>query len=519
MALALLSAWNLCYTNNVLFPVIFFILLGCCSSWLVIRCLLLAGVGQGGAANPQYHHTHSGVIPRIGGVGIATGFGLTYLLCFFQLNPADNQTLMHFAVVGGAVAAFALGLIDDFRPLGAKLKLGAQILIAAAAYKCGLSIASFEIPFTTTTVDHPLISFVLTIGWFVAIMNLINLIDGLDGLAGGVGLLLMALLVYLGIARGIVFSSILALGMVGAILGFLFHNFPPAKCYMGDSGAYMIGYVIAALSLLNAEKGAVLAALIAPALALALPIVDVAFALLRRGLRGLPLFRPDRGHIHHRLMGSGLSRRNTVLVLYAISLFALVGGLLVFADRGRHLPIFLGLAFMILLFALRGQKISAGSIQILLTDSLQSRQDTRNALYLKNWLVVEAERADSAIHLWSDFRFVLKKMGFCRAELTMGEETRDFYVPNTAHEDLDLLWQESHQSHGEVSVTLVLYAEKNHFTESQFSLAADIAAEALSSARGKWEKTNGSPMAFDSIAKEATDYKSQKARNLYCPTY
>jgi UDP-GlcNAc:undecaprenyl-phosphate GlcNAc-1-phosphate transferase len=155
----------------------------------------------------------------------------------------------------------------------------------------------------------------------------------------------------------------------------------------------------------------------------------------------------------------------------------------------------------------------------LLTDSLQSRQDTRNALYLKDWLVVEAERADSATHLWSDFRFVLKKMGFCRAELTMGAETRDFYVPNTAHEDLDRLWQESHQSHGEVSVTLVVYAEKQFFTESQFSLAADIAAEALSRARGKWKEINGSPMAFDSIAKEATDYKSQKARNLYCPTY
>jgi UDP-GlcNAc:undecaprenyl-phosphate GlcNAc-1-phosphate transferase len=350
-------------------------------------------------------------------------------------------------------------------------------------------------------------------------MNLINLIDGLDGLAGGVGLMLMALLAYLGYQHAIIFSSILALGMIGAILGFLFHNFPPAKCYMGDSGAYMIGYVIAALSLMNAEKGAVLAALIAPALALALPIVDVSFALLRRGLKGLPLFRPDRGHIHHRLMSSGLSHRNTVLVLYAISLFALVGGVLVFADRGRYIPLFLGFAFVIVMFALRGQKITADSLRILLTDSLQSRQDTRNALYLKDWLVVEAERADSATHLWSDFRFVLKKMGFCRAELTMGAETRDFYVPNTAHEDLDRLWQESHQSHGEVSVTLVLYAEKQLFTESQFSLAADIAAEALSRARGKWKEINGSPMAFDSVAKEATDYKQQKARNLYRPTY
>jgi UDP-GlcNAc:undecaprenyl-phosphate GlcNAc-1-phosphate transferase len=288
---------------------------------------------------------------------------------------------------------------------------------------------------------------------------------------------------------------------------------------MGDSGAYMIGYVIAALSLLNSEKGAVLAALIAPALALALPIVDVTFALLRRGIKGLPLFRPDRGHIHHRLIGSGLSRRNTVLVLYAISLFALMGGLLVFAERGRYLPIFIGFAFVVILFALRGQNISTASIRVLLNDSLQSRQDTRNALYLKNWLVVEAERADSAKHLWSDFRFVLKKMGFCRAELQLGEETRNFYVPHTPHDQLDLLWMETHSTQGEVTVVLTVYGEKDNFSESQFTLAADIAAEALTHARSKWKELNGSPMDFASVAKESTDYKRQKARNLYRPTY
>ena len=519
MAFGLPFALDIYQKTIVIFPVIFFILLGCSSSWLVIQGLLAAGVGQGGAADPQHHHTHVGVIPRIGGVGIVVGFGLTYLLCFFQMNEGDNQTLLHVAVVGGAVAAFVLGLIDDFRPLGAKFKLLAQVLIAVLAYKCGLSIASFEIPFTETTVDNQFISFALTIGWFVAIMNLINLIDGLDGLAGGVGLLLMALLVYLGIARGIMFSSILALGMVGAILGFLFHNFPPAKCYMGDSGAYMIGYVIAALSMLNAEKGAILAALIAPALALALPIVDVAFAIVRRAIKGLPLFRADQGHIHHRLLKNGLSRRSTVLVLYGISLFALVGGLLSFADRGRHLPIFLGLAFVVILFALRGQKVSTASLRVLLADSLQSRQDTRNALYLKNWLAVEAERADSVINLWADFRFVLKKMGFCRAELRIGAETRDFYVPHTAHEELELLWQETHDTAGQVPVALTLYAEKENFSESQFALAADIAAEAWCGACCKWKEINGQPMEFDSVANEASDYRRQKARNLYRPTY
>ena len=106
-------------------------------------------------------------------------------------------------------------------------------------------------------------------------MNLINLIDGLDGLAGGVGLMLMILLVILGMEKGISSSIFLSIGMAGAIFGFLIHNFPPAKVYMGDSGAYTIGYVIAALSLMNFQKGAVVAALIGPMIALSLPIIDV----------------------------------------------------------------------------------------------------------------------------------------------------------------------------------------------------------------------------------------------------
>ena len=127
-------------------------------SWLVISALLDFGVGQANHSNPQHHHTHSGVIPRLGGFGIAFSFGIIYLLGFLQLNPTDNQTWIHFAVGGGAIAAFVLGVIDDFRPLGAKLKLLGQILIAVLAYECGLSIDRFKIPFTEIVFDVEFIS-------------------------------------------------------------------------------------------------------------------------------------------------------------------------------------------------------------------------------------------------------------------------------------------------------------------------------------------------------------------------
>ncbi|HKK17875.1 MAG TPA: MraY family glycosyltransferase, partial [Opitutales bacterium] len=497
--------------------VLFFLLLGCFVSWLVIHLALRARLGVSGCEQIQHHHTHTGVIPRMGGLGIIVGFTATYLLCFFFLDEEDNQSLIHYSVFAGAVAAFILGFVDDIHPLGAKVKLLAQIIIALFAHHAGLEVKTVLIPFTDINLSLGVFGIFFTVAWVVALMNLINLIDGLDGLAGGIGLMLMCLLAYLAYRAGSAFSLILSLGMCGAILGFLFHNFPPAKVYMGDSGAYLIGYVIAAISLLNSEKGTVLAALIAPVLALALPICDVAFAILRRGLKGLPLFRPDRGHIHHRLVASGLSRQNTVLILYAVSLLALIAALLAFSAQGRYLPIFLGAIFVLILLALRGQKLSAQSVGKALSESFEARPDTKNALQLRDWFSLEANRADTGEHLWSDYRFVLKKIGFCRAELRIATAERAFYLPNTPHDEPEKLWQENHRIGAEME--LRLYAEKTHFSEKQFYLVSDIACEAWTRAAAQWRLSNDVELTFDAKAREPANYRAQKSRSLYRPTY
>jgi UDP-GlcNAc:undecaprenyl-phosphate GlcNAc-1-phosphate transferase len=430
------------------------------------------------------------------------GFAITYLLCFIYLDARDNKSLIHYGIFVGAAASFLLGFIDDFHPLGAKVKLLAQIIIGVIAHQCGLSIETIAIPFTDVVVQFGFFSMWVTVIWIVAIMNLINLIDGLDGLAGGVGLLLMGLLGFLAYESGVAISFVLALGMVGSIFGFLFHNFPPAKVYMGDSGAYLIGFVIAALSLINYQKGTILAALIAPVMALALPIADVAFAMLRRGINGLPIFRPDQGHIHHRLRRAGLSRQKTVVVLYAISLFALLGGLLTFTYQGRFLPIFFGFAFVTILFTLRGQKITTGLIRQRVTDSIQTRQDTQNALYLQDWLIGEVERADTGNQLWADYRFVLKKMGFCRAVLTIAGDERSFRLEDSPCEDLSLLWSEAYQTGNKTS--LCVYADKAHFSEGQFSIMSDLAAEAWSKASARWKEIHKGNLTFEAEASEAT---------------
>lgn len=494
-----------------------FLLLGCATSWLTVWLASLAGVGVARCQHIQHHHTHTGLVPRIGGIGVMFGFTAAYLLCFVYFDTGDNRSLIHYSVFAGGVAAFLLGFVDDIHPLGARVKLLSQVIIALLAHHAGLEVETWRVPFLDVTLHLGVFSIFITVAWIVALMNLINLIDGLDGLAGGVGFMLMCLLAYLAFKGGMVISLVLSVGMCGAILGFLFHNFPPAKVYLGDSGAYLIGYVIAAISLLNSEKGTVLAAMIAPALALALPICDVAFAIIRRGLKGLPLFRPDRGHIHHRLVASGLSRQRTVLLLYAISLLALVGGLLAFTEQGRYLPIFLGFVFVAILVVVRRQKMSPESVKRILSESFEAREDTKNALQLRDWLALEATRADKGEHLWSDFHFVLKKIGFCRAELRIGRVKRSFYLPHTAHDQPEFLWRETHDIGHDTELTL--WAEKDHFSSRQFDLISDIAGEAWSRAAVEWRRVNDVELTFDAEAKPPESYRQQKTRSLYRPTY
>jgi UDP-GlcNAc:undecaprenyl-phosphate GlcNAc-1-phosphate transferase len=500
-------------------PLLFLVLLGCFVSWIITHILLVVRLGSEDNRRTQHHHTHTGVVPRIGGVGMVTAFGLIYLLCFIFLDNDDNASLIHYAVTAGGVGAFLLGFVDDFRPISAKFKFIIQILLALLAYQSGLSIERVGVPFTDILINFGVFGVFLTVFWFVAIMNLINLIDGLDGLAGGIGLMLMLLLVYLSLQKGLLIPAILSLGMAGALVGFLFHNFPPAKVYMGDSGAYLIGYLIAAFSLMNAEKGTVLAALLAPMLALALPIADVSFAMLRRGIQGLPMFRPDRQHIHHQLLRTGLSHRNTVLVLYCISLLALFGGILVFTWQGRFLPLFLGFAFAIILIVLRGQKISVESLRTVIGQSLQSRQEMRNAISLQQWFVLEIERIDSGQSAWTDYYFVLKKMGFCRAELIIENEERSFFIPGTPHGEVELLLHEEFSVDDSGENRLVLYGERDNFSEQQFTLLCDIAIEAWAKGAVRWQEINGSKLNFKEQAMAKEDYRLQRARNLYRPTY
>src|SRR6266567_5103395 len=385
---------------------------------------------------PDLHHTHKTPIPRLGGLALAAAFlGVEAFVAVFF--PEQGMARERWVVMGSSLAMFGLGLWDDLRPLGAKRKLLCQLLIAAVVCSFGIGIQTFKIPFTGTIIHLSAWGVLLTMLWLVAMTNLINLIDGVDGLAGGISLMLMALLAFVGYQHGF---GLVACGMVGALLGFLWFNFPPAKIYLGDGGAYFLGFQIGLLTLVSSQKGTVVAALVAPLFVMALPIVDTTLAIVRRGLRGLPIFRPDRKHIHHRLMDMGLSRRKVVLSLYAVTLIFLGMGFTVFMSDGYWIPALLGLALLLMLLCAGRLSFSREwfSVGRVLGNSLSMRQDIQYALCLTRWLALEGGRHKSLEGLWTDLLFVTQRLGFSSVKLTLADgervwEQQDVQVPVPMH--------------------------------------------------------------------------------------
>jgi UDP-GlcNAc:undecaprenyl-phosphate GlcNAc-1-phosphate transferase len=269
----------------------------------------------------------------------------------------------------------------------------------------------------------------ITVLWLVGMTNLINLIDGVDGLAGGICLMLMGLLAYVGHQSG--GFELLVSGMAGALLGFLWYNFPPARIFLGDGGAYFLGFQIGLFAILSSHKGTVFAALVAPLFVLALPIVDTALAILRRGLRGLPIFRPDRRHLHHHLLEMGMSRRKVVLYFYGVTLVFLAMGFAAFWSRGHWVPVLLGVGTLMLLLCAGKLHFSRHWFAVgrVVGDSLEMRQEIHYALILMRWLALEGGRRSSTEELWADLVFATQRLGFTFVKLTLADGERVWEQP------------------------------------------------------------------------------------------
>src|SRR5467141_879982 len=267
-------------------------------------------------------HIHTRPTPRLGGVAIFLTLWCIALLAHwvpehFGMSefPLSQLTVK---ILGPATIIFLLGLIDDFVELSAYIKFSVQALAAVLLYCNGIGISRL-----TLLAGHPhlgwLVGLPLTILWVLWITNAFNLIDGLDGLAAGSALLSTLVSCVVAMVGHNEVVLILTLALAGAISGFLRYNFNPASIFLGDCGSLLIGFLISAIAIAGSHKSPTMVAVAIPIVSLGLPILDVTVAVLRRFLCCKRLFAADREHIHHKLLGRGISHRQTVLVLYSVS--------------------------------------------------------------------------------------------------------------------------------------------------------------------------------------------------------
>ena len=260
---------------------------------------------------------HDHPIPRMGGLAIFTGFVLSVLLFV-------NMSMQVMGLLLGAVIIAVMGALDDILCLNPWIKLGGQFLAALVAIRCGIVFDVISNPgFLDGEATIPLgwLSIPFTIMWIIACTNAVNLIDGLDGLAVGISAIssISMMIVSMILPAGIGSIPLILACLAGACFGFMPYNINPAKIFMGDVGSQFLGYVLSCVSIIGLFKFHAIITFLIPLLSLAVPLGDTIFAFFRRILHGQSPFHADRGHIHHKLIDMGMSQKQAVAVLYAMS--------------------------------------------------------------------------------------------------------------------------------------------------------------------------------------------------------
>ncbi len=293
------------------------------STPIVRKLGLLAGITD----KPNERSMHTDPVVRLGGVSIFLGTLCALLLVwwggwFGVLSPAKEYEV--WGVTIGGIAFFLLGLADDIFQLPAGFRLFMQMLISAIAWQVGVRIEFISIPFLGI-VQFGWLSLPITMVWLAGMVNAINWIDGLDGLAAGVTTIASAVLLVTSLFMDQPAAALIAAALSGGCLGFLRYNFKPfssAEIFMGDGGAYYLGFTLAGVSVIGLVKTAAVAAVILPYLILAVPIVDGLVVILERIRRRESVMSPGKDHLHHRLERAGISKRDTVLFIYTLTIWA-----------------------------------------------------------------------------------------------------------------------------------------------------------------------------------------------------
>lgn len=426
---------------------------------------------------------HTRPIPRLGGIAVAVAFfaplvGLSiYTNRLSSFLYADSQMFMAFCV--GSLGILVLGVYDDLRGAGALLKLGVQSAVAVGVWAAGFRIEILGNPFGPV-LELGWLSLPLTVVWIVGVVNALNLIDGLDGLASGIAMTASVVLFGVAFQGHMVLLCLLSAALAGALSGFLFHNFNPAKIFLGDSGSMLLGFILATISVWTQVKGATAAAIIIPVLALGVPILDTTLSFVRRVSRKQSPFKADREHMHHRLLELGLSHRHAVLTLYTTSAVFALAGLALLDNDVTHRTIVLSTVAVVVFILVRRLGF-AGSRARLSTAAIP-----RDAVRATARAVRDAEGADEA---WRCLKPLVEELPWAGLRLSLlrgeglGERQEQVYhawrqsqgaAQADAGGNLRLILEESGEAFGELTV---FYGEDKPSTEHR--VAAELIRDAL----------------------------------------
>ena len=283
---------------------------------------------------------HTKPMPRIGGLAMVISIYVSLFIYYILTRNIDgiafDKKIIGFIL--GSLSIATMGFIDDAITLKARYKSIFEIMSAIFLYIFGVKITGLSIPFMSPdVVSLGWLEFPITLIWVLSVTNALNLIDGLDGLSAGIASISSASLLIIFVTTSVSLEAIVITAvLLGATLGFLPYNFNPAKTFMGDVGSNFLGFILATVSMMGFAEGYSNMAVMAPILAIFVPLFDTVFAMLRRILKGQPPLRPDGAHIHHRLIKRGFTQRQAVLILYTItSICSIIAILVAGTDIGK----------------------------------------------------------------------------------------------------------------------------------------------------------------------------------------
>ncbi|HPD57652.1 MAG TPA: MraY family glycosyltransferase [Smithellaceae bacterium] len=410
------------------------------SSLLITPLVRRVGIKLGAVDKPGQRKIHTEPVPRIGGLAIVISLFLSVGICKFLLGDIYNVlswTPQRTFYLAGGLFIFAVGLFDDFRRLGHKVKFLAQILAASLAFYGGVRIESI-LGFSVAGVYFGLLSWAITVFWFLLFINAINLIDGLDGLAAGITFFAVSVMASISIVQGDYLMGLKFAILSGILLGFLYYNFNPASIFLGDGGSYFIGYVIATFSIIAAVKTTLGTAFLIPLVVLGVPMFDTIFAPIRRFFSGKAIFRADSEHIHHKLFQKGLSYQRVVLILYAVTCVLCAVAIIMIHLRNGWIALFLSLLLVLALFAVKKlgyfEKFFFDRLYVWLRDLTEA---TRHSTYSGNFLDLQSKikSSENMDSLWANLCRAFEFMEFDGGELRVTEkadsETKGENTPGT----------------------------------------------------------------------------------------